>query len=112
MRRRSSANPQAHFAVAFGLLSVALLPGAVALSHWTDVTLLQAAIAIPFALLAGFGAVLAARRARELSARTIGRVGGLRAARWGKSLGVLGLCLGAAAAIAVGFYGLLTIFRG
>ena len=42
--------------------------------------------------------------------RTIGRSGGLGLARAGRLLGALGLCMGISAGLAVGFYGLLTVF--
>jgi hypothetical protein len=51
-----------------------------------------------------------ARRGRETHARTIGRAGGGGASKVGRALGWLGLCMGISAGLAVGFYGLLTLF--
>ena len=51
-----------------------------------------------------------ARKAQFLSERTLGRVGGARLARAGKFLGVLSLCIGLTAALALGFYALLNYF--
>ena len=58
----------------------------------------------------GLVAILLARRARERVERTIGRVGGERVARAGRTLGVLGIVLALAGAIAVGVYLVLTRF--
>jgi hypothetical protein len=54
--------------------------------------------------------VLLARRARVRVERTLGRVGGLRVARVGRALGVLGIMLGLSGAISVGVYFVLTRF--
>ena len=56
-------------------------------------------------------ALVASRRGRLLNERTLGRVGGLRAIRAARWLGLLGLCLAAIVCIALGFYGLLLIFE-
>jgi uncharacterized metal-binding protein len=62
------------------------------------------------------GAVLAvlalglARRARDQIQRTIGRSGGEGAARTGRALGLLGICLAVTGALALGFFGLLELF--
>ena len=69
--------------------------------------LLDAAYAIPAAALLGAGAVLTARSARRLGERSIEPPAGLQAARIGRILGLAGLWLAGAAAIAVGVYGLL-----
>jgi hypothetical protein len=61
-------------------------------------------------VLLGFFAIVLARRARERVQITLGRAGGERAARAGRLLGLLGLLVGVTAAIALGFYGLLTLF--
>ena len=58
----------------------------------------------------GFYAIVLSRRGRERFARTIGRSGGSGASRAGRLLGWLGLCMGISAGLAVGFYGLLTLF--
>jgi hypothetical protein len=43
---------------------------------------------------------------------TLGRAGGEGAARVGRALGILGVVIGATAALALGFYGLLALFAG
>jgi hypothetical protein len=84
------------------------MPVAVLLTRWSgSYDLLHAALAIPLGLVLGVGALAAARSARRVEVRTLGRVGGRRAARVGRALGILGLALAATAAVAVGVYGLL-----
>jgi hypothetical protein len=93
-------------------LAVVALPVAIALAQAsTRVKLVQAAAGAPVAALLGVAALVLARRARRRSERTLGRAGGEGAARAGRILGVLGLCLAAAAAIAIGFYGLLVHYQ-
>ena len=107
-----SSNPAAPGALAAGLLAVAALPAAVALAQVsTRVKLLQAAGGIPVAAVLGVAALWLARRARRRSERTLGRAGGEGAARAGRVLGVLGLCLAASGAIAVAFYTLLVHYQ-
>ena len=74
------------------------------------VSLVQATIASCFSVLLGGGAVLLARRGLRTIERTLGRAGGEGSARVGRLLGVLGLCLGLTAAVALGVYGLLNFF--
>jgi hypothetical protein len=107
-----SSNPAATAAVCTGLLAVAALPAAIALAEVSSrVKLTQAAAGAPVAALLGLAALLLARRAHRRSERTLGRAGGERVARAGRVLGVLGLCLAAAAAIAIAFYGLLVHYQ-
>jgi hypothetical protein len=95
-----------------GLLAVAALPAAIAIAQVsTRVKLTQAAAGAPVAALLGGVALLLARRARRRAERTLGRAGGENVARAGRVLGVLGLCLAASAAIAIGFYGLLVHYQ-
>ena len=100
-------NGRAFGAVLLGLLSLAAVPAAIAYTHYADVQLLKAGLAIPAGLVLGLGALSLARRARERSERTIGRVGGARAARWGRVLGGLGIYVSLTGALAVGVYELL-----
>jgi hypothetical protein len=94
------------------LLAVAALPAAVALAQVSSrMKLTQAAAGAPVAALLGVAALLFARRAQRRAERTLGRVGGQGSARAGRILGVLGLCLAAAGAIAIGFYGLLVHYQ-
>jgi len=92
----------------FGLLGLAALPVAVVFAQESDLTMVQAGVAVPVAALFSLLALWLARRARRRSDRTIGRVGGRRAAGVGKLLGGLGLYLAATAAIALGVYALLS----
>jgi len=95
-----------------GLLAVAALPVAIAVAQVSPrVKLTQAAAGAPVAALLGGAALLLARRARRRAERTLGPTGGLGAARAGRVLGVLGLCLAASAAIAIAFYGLLVHYQ-
>jgi hypothetical protein len=97
--------------VVFGLLAVLAIPAGVVLSYYSvTVTLLQSSSSAGLAIAFGLYAILLARRGRWTFARTIGRSGGAAAARAGQLLGWLGLCMGCSAALAVGFYGLLTVF--
>jgi hypothetical protein len=105
-------NPRATASVLVGLASVAMIPlGVLAARYSHDATLLNStAGSIPATIVLGFSAVLLARRGRERATWTLGRAGGVAAARTGKVLGVLALCMAATASLAVGFYGLLTLF--
>jgi hypothetical protein len=107
-----SGNPRAVASVLVGSLAVAAVPAGVAVSWYSSpVTLINSAYgSIPVGLLLGVSAFVLARRAREQSLWTLGRSGGEAAARAGRLLSVLGLCAALTAALAVGFYGLLTLF--
>jgi hypothetical protein len=101
----SRRNGRAWGSLVAGLLSVATLPVAVALAQLLEqVELLDAAAAIPLAAALGIAALVLARGARRQIERTIGRVGGRAPARFGRVLGVLGLCLAVSASIAVASY--------
>lgn len=69
--------------------------------------LIDAAYAVPAGALAGVAALLAARSVRRRSELSLGPPAGLQAARAGRILGLAGLWLAGAAAIAVAVYGLL-----
>ena len=93
------------------MLALAVMPGAVVLARETDrVTLVEATASIPVAFLLGWSAVVLARRARERIQITLGRAGGEGAARIGRVLGVVAMLLATTAALAVAFWGLLTLF--
>jgi hypothetical protein len=105
-------NDRARFSVLFALLSLAAVPAAVYSTHLKNVNLPQAVGGEAVAgTLLGLIAVVLARRGRLRAERTLGRVGE-GAARWGKWLGLLGLCLGLTAALALGFFGLLLWSEG
>jgi len=93
--------------VVCGLLSVATVPAAVALTHYRDIELLDAGWGAPLGLVLGVVSLLLARSARRRTVRTIGRVGGRGVTRLGRLLGALGIYLALAAALSVGVYQLL-----
>jgi hypothetical protein len=100
----------ARASVLFGLLSLATLPVAIAATRWSRAyELLDAAFAIPVALVFGALAVSLARRARRRGlALTLGSAPGRRSARVGRVLGMTGFLLGVTAAMAVGVYFVLS----
>jgi uncharacterized membrane protein len=98
-------NGRARASVLLGLVAAAALPATVAAAElWDLLRLIEASAAIPISLLAGIGAIVLARSARERIRRTIGRVGGARLAWIGRALGALGVALALSGTIAVGFY--------
>ena len=104
-------NGRAAASLIVGLLAVAVLPAAIAVAEREErFELIEAGYAVPAALLLGLAAVWLARRARMRVERTLGRVGGLRLARVGRILGVLGIMLGLSGAISLGVYLVLTRF--
>jgi hypothetical protein len=93
-----------------GLLSVAVLPVAIAATRWSDdYDLLHAAFAIPVAAALGALAVALARRARSRLAPTLGHARGTRTARVGRALGMLGFLLALTAAGSVAVYAVLSL---
>jgi hypothetical protein len=96
--------------VALGLLGVAALPAAIAITDQVDtLSLLEAGFAIPAALLLALAAVIVGRRVRRRSRQTLATLPGARVARFGRVLGYLGLYVALTAALAVGFYAVLTV---
>lgn len=91
----------------FGLLSIAAVPLALYSTRLQRVDLPQAVAGEAIAgTLLGLIAIVLARGARMKVERTLGRAGE-GAARWGRWLGILGLCLGLTAALSLAFFGLL-----
>jgi hypothetical protein len=91
-----------------GVGSVLALPLAVYLTRFSDsYELLHAAFVIPVGALLGVAAIALSRRARRRTAVSLVASGSNRAATAGRVLGVAGLCLAAAALIALAVYGLL-----
>jgi hypothetical protein len=87
------------------------MPAGVILARESQrVTLVDTTGSIAVALLLGWVAIVQARRARERIQLTLGRAGGEGAARVGRLLGIAGVLLAITAALAVGFWGLLTLF--
>jgi hypothetical protein len=108
---RRAANERARAAVLAGALSVIAIPGAVALAAYSSaVDLTYSAAAIPIAAVLGIAAILLARSARRQSQITLGRIGGLRVARAGSILGILGIYLAVMAVLSIAFFGLLLLF--
>jgi len=109
--RAPAPNPRAWASLLVGLASVLALPVGIALSWYSDaVSLLDSMGAAGLGLLLGWAAVVLAQRGRETVERTLGRAGGLLAAKAGRLLGLVGVWLALTAALAVAFYGLLTLF--
>ena len=73
------------------------------------VTLLDSSGSVLVAAGLGLSAIVLARRGLEHVQRTLGRAGGEAAARVGRALGVLGLCLAVTAALSLGVFGLLSL---
>ena len=69
--------------------------------------LLDAGYAIPFGLGLGIAALVAARAASRRTEQSLGRLGGTRAARFGRIVGTLGICLALPALLSLGVYELL-----
>jgi hypothetical protein len=108
---RRGGNPRAVASFVVGLAAALVIPAALVLQYYSaTVTLIQSLISAAPAILFGLYAIVLARRGREIHARTLGRSGGLGLARAGRLLGAFGLCLGLSTGLAVGFYGLLTVF--
>jgi hypothetical protein len=97
--------------VLLALLGLAIPPaGFLAARQLSQVTLVQASAATCASALLGVAAIVLARRGLRQIERTLGRVGGEGTARVGRLLGLIALCIGLTAALALGFYGLLNLF--
>ena len=95
----------------FALLSLASIPAAWYATRLKHVNVPQGVGGEAVAgTLFGLIAVILARKARYRVERTLGRVGE-RTASWGRWLGLLGMCLGLTAALALGFFGLLLLYE-
>jgi hypothetical protein len=101
----------AWLSVLFALLAVAAIPAAIVYSRFSEeFELVHAAWAIPAAALLGLIALGLARRARRQLRFTLVRRRHA-AARLGRVLAVLALCLAVTASISYGFYRLLVEFQ-
>jgi hypothetical protein len=101
-------NRAARASLLFGLLGAAVVPAAVGVAEWhEDLELVDAGVAVPGGFLLSVLAVWLARRARRSLERTLGRIGGRRAARAGRVLGWLGVYIALTAAVALGVYAYL-----
>ena len=91
-----------------GVLATLALPVAIVGTRYSgSYELLHAGFAIPLAVAFGISALVLARRARAFDRATLGRAGGGRAARAGRLLGILGLCIAASATISLAVYAVL-----
>jgi hypothetical protein len=105
----ASARGPAWASVALGLLGLATLPAAIAVTERVDtLSLLEAGFAIPAAIVLALAAVVIGRRVQRRSRQTLAALPGARVARFGRVLGYMGLYVGLMAALAVGFYAVLT----
>jgi uncharacterized membrane protein len=104
-------NLAARGSVLLGVPALAIPVVAYAAARQLDrVSLVQATAATCASVGLGGIAILLARKGRRNIERTIGRAGGEGSARVGRVLGMLGVCVGLTAAIALGVYGLLNLF--
>jgi hypothetical protein len=104
-------NPRAWWSLACGILAVAAIPAGTFLARELQaVTLVDSSGSILVAAVLGWAAIILARRAREQVQITLGRAGGSGAARAGRLLGIAGLLLAGTAVLALGFWGLLSLF--
>ncbi len=95
------------------MLAVVAYPVAIVIARRSAaVSVLEAVYTFPLPIVLGLLAIQQARRARERIARTLGRAGGARQARWGRRLGVLGIGIGVAGGLALGVYALLAGYSG
>jgi len=105
---RGGENGAAWGSLAAGLASVATLPAAIYATRFSDAyDLVHAGFAIPVAAALGVFSLTLARRARRLRAVSLARGGRSGTATLGRVLGIVGLCMAAAALVALGVYGLL-----
>ena len=110
MASRTSSSSRPSLAILLGVVGVAALPAGIAYSRYSSTfSLVDAAWTIPVAALASIGALLVVRGTRghvRFAERTPASV------RAGRILGVLGLCLATAGAIAIAFYEVLLHLEG
>jgi hypothetical protein len=95
--------------VALAVLGLATLPAAIAVTERVDgLSLVEAGFAIPVAIAFALAAVVIGRRVRSRSRQTLAALPGTRVARIGRVLGYAGIYVALTAALAVGFYAILT----
>jgi hypothetical protein len=90
------------WSIATGLLSLASLPLAVAVTRWRGYELIDAAVAVPAAALLGALSIWLARRSRRRLQRAVLATSRGRTARVGRVLGLTGFLIASTAALAVG----------
>jgi hypothetical protein len=104
-------NPRAWWSLVCGIASIAAIPAGTILARESErVTLVDSSGSVAVAALLGWAAIVLARRARDRIQITLGRAGGGGAAAAGRILGIIGLLVAGTAALALGFWGLLSFF--
>lgn len=104
-------NRRASASLVIGVIAVAIVPIAIAASRFFDeITLVRACASAVLSAALGIFAIVLARRGRETAQRTLGRSGGVGAARIGRWLGLIAIWLAATTGLALAFYGLLSLF--
>jgi len=99
-------------ALLLGLAGVLTMPAAIEVARRSKrVGLLDTAYAIPLAFLLGLVALVMARRARHNLRWLRLQDGGTGLATVAVVIGTLALCLAVAAALSVGFYGLVVVYQ-
>ena len=97
--------------VLLGVLGLAALPASIMVTERVDgLSLVEAGFAIPAAVALSLAAIVLGRRVSTRKRQTLAELQGTSVARVGRILGYVGLYLAVTAALAVGFYGLLTYF--
>jgi CHASE2 domain-containing sensor protein len=108
----ASSKRRASIALFLGIAGVLVLPAAIEVSRRSrTVSLLDAGYAIPLAFLLGLLSVIMARRARHNLRWLRLREGETGVAKAAVAVGALSLCLSLAAALSVGFYGLVVVYQ-
>ena len=104
----SRSNVRASVALAAGLCGALAVPAAIAVARRAhSIVLLDAAYAIPVAIVFSICALLFARGAQGRIRSTLERAGGRGRVSWSRRLAVLGIAIALSASLAVGFYELL-----
>jgi hypothetical protein len=103
-------NDAARGSVVLALLGLVLpVVAYVAAQRLQGVTIVQATGATCGSIVLGGAAILLARRGLRNNERTLGRAGGQGAARIGRLLGVIAVCIGLSAGIALAVYAVLNV---
>ena len=101
-------NWNALWALIVALVAIAVLAGAVVAAEILhEIGFLEAATAVPGAILLALFSLSLSGKALALHERTLGRVGGRALARLARWLGVLALLLAVTAAVALAVFGVL-----
>jgi hypothetical protein len=109
---KAKSRTRAWVALVVGLGGLMTLPAAIEVARRSKrIGLLDAAYAIPLAFLLGLVAVVMARRARKNLRWLQLRDEGTGIATVAVVVGALTLCLALAAALSVGFYGLVVLYQ-